>query len=479
MRAQLAALGLVPTCQQIVFERFFDESGGMQLVIHAPLGARINRAWGLALRKRFCRSFDFELQAAATDNGIVLSIGPQHSFPIDALFQMLGPHNARYLLEQAVLAAPMFQVRWRWNVTRALAVLRTNKGQKVPPHLQRFRSDDLLAAAFPETVGCLENHHGDVEIPDHPLVRQTMHDCLTEAMDLPRWVEVLEKVRAGQIELLGRDTREPSPFCYELLNASPYAFLDDAPLEERRTRAVATRRSVRAEDVRDLARLDDDAIAQVRREAWPVVRSADELHDALLALVLVDEREASGWEPFFVTLTSQQRASTITLEAGSRFWFAAENLPRVRALFPTTMAEPVIQLPADLDQPCERADALVAVARGRLQHSGPLSCELLAATLCLDPQPLAAALEVLEARGLVLRGRFTAAASVPLRLQPGKLDLRSPDAIPEQRSNDLMSDVRSDLQTVGSSSATCKTSLLADACPNHPVSSEAILGSQA
>ena len=418
IQAQVAALELVPTRQRIVFERFFDESGGMQLVIHAPLGARINRAWGLALRKRFCRSFDFELQAAATDNGIVLSIGPQHSFPIDALFQMLGPHNARYLLEQAVLAAPMFQVRWRWNVTRSLAVLRTQNGQKVPPHLQRFRSDDLLASAFPETVGCLENHHGDVEIPDHPLVRQTMHDCLTEAMDLPHWIEVLEQVRAGQIELLARDTREPSPFCYELLNAAPYAFLDDAPLEERRTRAVSTRRAVRAEEFRDLARLDDDAIAQVRREAWPIVRNADELHDALLALVWVDEREAQEWSPFLETLKQQRRAATMLLDSGNRFWFAAENWPVVRTLFPAAIAEPAIQLPAHLDYACERTDALVAVARGRLQHSGPLTVELLAATLALDAQPLAAALEVLEARGLVLRGRFTAAANAAPRRPP-------------------------------------------------------------
>ncbi|MEK6239567.1 MAG: DEAD/DEAH box helicase, partial [Planctomycetales bacterium] len=210
--AQQAALGVTPSQSQIVFERFFDESGGMQLVVHSPWGARINRAWGYALRKRFCRSFDFELQAAADDNGIVLSIGPQHSFPIESLFKMLNTENARYLLEQALLAAPLFQTRWRWNVTRSLAVLRFQGGRKVPPPLQRFRADDLLAAVFPETVGCLENHEGDIEIPDHPLVRQTVHDCLHEAMDIDGWLDVLGLKGKGEIEFIARDTREPSPF---------------------------------------------------------------------------------------------------------------------------------------------------------------------------------------------------------------------------------------------------------------------------
>lgn len=406
VRAQTAAIGLVPTGTRIVFERFFDESGGMQLVIHAPLGTRINRAWGLALRKRFCRSFDFELQAAATDDGIVLSIGPQHSFPIDALFKMLTPQNATALLEQAVLAAPMFQVRWRWNVTRALAVLRFHGGKKVQPHLQRFRSDDLLAAAFPETVGCLENHHGDVEIPDHPLVRQTMHDCLTEAMDLPRWIGLLEDVQAGRVELIARDTREPSPFCYELLNANPYALLDDAPLEERRTRAVATRRSFSSDDVRDLARLDGSAIAQVRREAWPLVRNADELHDALLSLALVGEHECRPWSQWFSELTAAGRAARVS--TGDRhYWIAAESWPLARALFPDATAEPPVSLPSSLDGENSSAEAIVAVVRGRLQHCGPVTACSLADLLGIGESAVFAALEALEGRGLVLRGQFT------------------------------------------------------------------------
>ena len=405
IRAQVDAIGLVPTRQNIIFERFFDDSGGMQLVIHAPLGARINRAWGLVMRKRFCRSFDFELQAAATDNGILLSVGPQHSFSIDSLFKMLGPHNAEELLKQAVLAAPMFQVRWRWNVTRVLAVLRNQAGKKVPPHLQRFRSDDLLAAAFPETVGCLENHQGDVEIPDHPLVRQTIHDCLTEAMDVERWVDVLREVQEGDVHLTACDSREPSPFCYELLNASPYAFLDDAPLEERRTRAVATRRGFTAEDVRDLARLDPDAIAAVRQEAWPLVRDSDELHDALLGMMLLAPDEGAPWRPWFAALVDAGRATTIN--AGDlQFGIAAEAWPAMRALFPFATMAPQVDLPLDLEKTVDRQDALGEVLRGRLQVCGPVTGQDLAQEYGIPVNQINASLEALEGRGIVLRGRF-------------------------------------------------------------------------
>lgn len=406
VESQVAAIGLVPTCEQIVFERFFDESGGMQLVIHSPFGARINRAWGLALRKRFCRSFDFELQAAATDNGIILSLSPQHSFPIDSLFKMLGPHNAKYLLEQAVLAAPMFQVRWRWNVTRSLAVLRRQSGKKVPPHLLRFRSDDLLASAFPETVGCLENHHGDVEIPKHPLVRQTMHDCLTEAMDVERWVSVLQDVADNRIEFVARDTREPSPFSHELLNANPYAFLDGAPLEERRTRAVATRRSFTAEDVRDLAKLDPAAIEQVRNDAWPTVRDADELHETLLTLVLLPVESTRPWKTFFDQLVVAGRATTVSI-GEHRFWMAAESAPLIEAVYDGAVASPPVQLPESLRQPVERNAGWIELVRGNMQVRGPITAERLAQELRLEASNVSAALEALEGQGVVLRGQFS------------------------------------------------------------------------
>ena len=311
-RAQKAAIGLLPTLKRVVFERFFDESGGMQLVIHAPFGTRITRAFGLAMRKRFCRSFDFELQANADDDGIVLSLGPQHSFPLESMFPMLNPRNVQDMFEQAVLAVPIFQNRWRWNATRALQVQRAKHGQKVPPALQRFRSDDLLTAVFPKLTGCQENVVGDIELPDHPLVKQTMDDCLHEAHDIEALKEVLAKVERGEIEFLARDTREPSPFSYELLNANPYAFLDGGEVAERRARAVATRRSLSVESVQDLGRLDPEAIAQVVAEAHPLVRNADELHDALLSRVLLPVEEGHQWRELFSELIAHGRATVVT-----------------------------------------------------------------------------------------------------------------------------------------------------------------------
>ena len=407
IESQVAAVGQAPTNKEIVFERFFDESGGMQLVIHSPLGARINRAWGLALRKRFCRSFDFELQAAANDNAVLLSIGPQHSFPIPQLFKMISPDNGRYLLEQALLAAPMFQVRWRWNVSRALAVLRFQNGKKVPPYLQRFRSDDILAATFPETVGCLENHHGDVEIPDHPLVNQTMHDCLTEAMDIDRWLELLQDVTDGKVKLVARDTTEPSPFSHEILNANPYAFLDDAPLEERRTRAVTTRRTLSPEDYGELAQLDPAAIDQVRRDAWPLVRNADELHEALMSMIVLDERDAADWHEWFATLVEAGRATKFRIQE-SVFWTAAERWPIVRAVYDDITCEPAVSLPEHLNQTCERSDGWVKLVEGRIAHIGPTPAKQLAADLSLEQQFVNSSLEALEGRGTVMRGQFTA-----------------------------------------------------------------------
>ena len=286
VRAQKAAIGLIPSQRRIVFERFFDETGGMQMVIHAPFGSRINKAWGLAMRKRFCRSFDFELQATADDDGFVLSLGPQHSFPLESMFGMLTTRNVRPLLEQALLAVPTFQTRWRWNVMRALLVPRFKDGKKVPPALLRFRADDLLTAVFPKLTGCQENVTGDLELPDHPLAWQSMHDSLQEAHDLDGLLQVLEQIELGKIELVARDTREPSPFCYELLNADPYAFLDGGEIAERRTRAVSTRRSLTVESVGDLGRLDPEAITRVIEEARPLVRTADELHDVLLSRIV-------------------------------------------------------------------------------------------------------------------------------------------------------------------------------------------------
>src|SRR5213593_1740717 len=310
-------LGVIPTQQTLVLERFFDEAGGMQLVLHAPFGSRVNRAWGLALRKRFCRSFNFELQAAATEDAIVLSLGPQHSFPLEDVFQYLKPETAEHLLVQAMLDAPMFGSRWRWNATRALAVLRQRGGKKVPTPLQRMEAEDLIAAVFPDQLACPENLVGDREIPDHPLVNQTIADCLLEAMDFPGLKRVLEGMEAGRFTLVARDTTEPSPLAHEVINAKPYAFLDDAPLEERRTQAVITRRGLDVKTAEEFGTLDPAAIERVREEAWPEAQDSDELHDALLVMGAVPV--AKDWLPLFEGLRGAGRATTLD----ARLWVAA------------------------------------------------------------------------------------------------------------------------------------------------------------
>src|SRR5438477_935179 len=342
-------LGTIPTQQCLVLERFFDEAGGMQLVLHAPFGSRINRAWGLALRKRFCRSFNFELQAAATEGAIVLSLGPQHSFPLEDVFQYLKPETAEHLLVQAMLDAPMFGSRWRWNATRALAVLRGRGGKKVPTPLQRMEAEDLVAAVFPDQLACPENLVGDREIPDHPLVKQTISDCLLEAMDFPSLKRVLEAMEAGEVRLVARDTPEPSPLAHEVLNAKPYAFLDDAPLEERRTQAVITRRGLDVKTAEELGRLDQAAIDRVRDEAWPEVDGADELHDALLVMGALTAGEGGkgkgerSWRPYFEELVRAGRAGTLLGEP--QLWIAAERVPLFEAVFPGVRCEPSLMAP--------------------------------------------------------------------------------------------------------------------------------------
>jgi len=431
IEAQLNAVGVVPTCRQVVFERFFDQSGGMQLVIHAPFGARVNKAWGLSMRKRFCRSFNFELQAAADDNGIVLSLGPQHSFPIEQLFGMLNEHNARDLLIQAMLAVPVFGIRWRWNANRALLVLRQQGGKRVPPHLQRMRAEDLLSAVFPMSTACLENVVGDIELPDHPLVRQTVDDCLQEAMDLERFLGILRDVAAGRVEFIPRDTREPSPFSYELLNANPYAFLDDAGLEERRARAVATRHSYTAADFDDLASLDPAAVAAVVAEAWPTVRDADELHDTLHGLILLREDEAEeSWRPYFASLCAAGRACRVILPASTDginqdetadkraqqstvYWTASERWPTVAAVLPDALPEPAPVLPANMTAAPDAIEARQAILRGRLEIAGPVTAEQLAERLNQRPSAVLAALEAIEAEGTILRGNFVARPLTP------------------------------------------------------------------
>jgi ATP-dependent Lhr-like helicase len=413
--AQYVATGMVPSQKRLLFERFFDESGGMQLVIHAPFGTRINRAWGLALRKRFCRTFDFELQASAGDNGIVLSLCSQHSFLLEQMFKLVPSHLARDVLVQAFLAVPFFATRWRWNITRALQLKRTRNGQRVPPHLQRMRADDLMSAVFPAQTACQENVVGDIEIPKQPLVQQTLYDCLHEAADLEGLLGVLRDLESGAIEVVGLDTREPSPFAHELLNSNPFSFLDDAPLEERRARAVTMRRSLPAEALRDLGRLDPQAIAQVRSEAWPVVRDADELHDVLLSQGALPATEGECWREHFEELRSTGRATTLTMpsppggeEMGVRgMWVATERWPLIHAVWPDARARPEVSVPADVRQDWPREEAMAHLVRGRIECLGPVTVNTLAQGLGLHPSDVEGALATLEMQGVVLRGRFT------------------------------------------------------------------------
>ncbi len=406
VRAGAGALGALPSSGTIVAERFFDESGGMQLVLHAPFGARINRAWGLALRKRFCRSFNFELQAAATDNGLLISLAEQHSFPLEVVFRFLNVDTVKSVLTQALLDSPMFTARWRWDATRALAVLRFAGGRKVPPPLQRMRSDDLLASVFPDQAACAENLVGDIRIPNHPLVNESIRDCLDEAMDLAGLTQVLAAIERGDIRTVAIDTAEPSPLSHEILNANPYAFLDDAPLEERRARAVQMRRTLGAEAT-ELGALDREAIVQVGQDAWPIVRDADELHDALLTLVALPP--VAEWRPWFDELTVSRRATCVTM-AGTSVWTPAERLALTRAAYPGGQLDPEIDA-LDVAEAGPGADsresAVTEVVRGWLESTGPQTAAGLAGRLALPAPLVDQALARLEGEGQILRGRFS------------------------------------------------------------------------
>ncbi len=408
-----SALGALPTQQRLVMERFFDETGGTQLVIHSPYGSRINRAWGLALRKRFCRTFNFELQAAATEDAIILSLSTSHSFPLAEVWRYLHSASAEQVLIQALLDAPLFGVRWRWIATTALALPRMAGGRKVAPQLQRMKSDDLLATVFPDQVACLENIVGEREIPDHPLVRQTLDDCLHEAMDSEGWLALLRRMEGGQVELLARDLPAPSPLAMEILGARPYAFLDDAPLEERRTQAVLARRWSDPESADDLGALDPEAIAAVRKEAWPEARSADELHEALTALGCIAEAEAAAqpqWSEWLAELARGGRATRMQVAHDRVLWLPLERLMLLRAVYPQAPFQPHLQAPGGYDQSIEEEAALVELIRARLSGFGPLPVALIARPLALPASAVAAALVRLESQGYVMRGRFSAGA---------------------------------------------------------------------
>jgi len=438
-----AVLGIMPSQDNLVLERFFDDSGSMQLVVHSPFGSRLNRAWGLALRKRFCRKFNFELQAAATEDAVVLSLGPTHSFPLDEVFHYLNSKTVRQLLCQALLDAPMWNIRWRWNVTRALAVLRRRGGKKIPAQLQRMDAEDLLTAIFPDQVACQENlGGGEREIPAHPLVDQTVKDCLEEAMDVDSLARLLTEIERNEKNLFARDVIEASPLAQEILNARPYAYLDDAPLEERRTRAVQQRRWLDPQTAKDMGKLDQGAIDRVRDEAWPRVENADELHDALVELGFLTLEEGADWQEYFAELKSDRRAAELQASPGMAgaspatagkihpaieaelftnageapavpmsklsLWVAAERLPQFEAIYPSASLEPPIVAPESLAQfTWTFADALVEVLRGRLEGLGPVTVQALADSFGLGKSDIESGLLKLEAEGFVIRGQFT------------------------------------------------------------------------
>ena len=410
---QQAATGVIPTRETVVLERFFDESGGTQLVIHSPFGSHVNRAWGLALRKRFCRTFNFELQAAATEDAIVLSLSTTHSFALLEVAHYLHSDTALHVLVQALLDAPLFGVRWRWNATTALALPRFSGGTRVAPQLQRMRSEDLLATVFPDQVACAENLVGEREVPDHPLVAQTLDDCLHDAMDADGWLALLRRIEGGAVRVVAHDLAAPSPFAAEALTAKPYAFLDDAPLEERRTQAVMGRRYADAGSAEDLGQLDPDAIDAVRREAWPDPRSADEMHDALSTLGLLTDAEIAAqaaWPGWLQMLAAAGRATHAAIGSGA--WVAVEHLPQLLALHPDVRTRPVLVVPPALvTVGWTRDDALLEFVRGRLGGLGPMTATGLAGALAVPVADLAPVLLRLEGEGFVMRGRFSAGAT--------------------------------------------------------------------
>jgi ATP-dependent Lhr-like helicase len=378
----------------------------MQLVIHSPFGSRINRAWGLALRKRFCRKFNFELQAAATEDCLILSLTTAHSFDLEDVARYLHSNSARHILIQALCAAPMFGVRWRWDASISLALPRFRNGKKIPPQIARMNAEDLLASVFPDQVACAENLPGEIEVPDHPLVRQTIRDCLEDAMDVEGFEHLLRALESGQIQVVARDLTEPSPLALEVLNARPYAYLDDAPLEERRTQAVMSRRWLDPESAADIGKLDIEAIQRVREEAWPDGGSPDELHDALMWLTYLTQDEVNrnpAWPRVLEALAAQNRVTRLD----GRLWVAAERRPMLASVFPQAAFEPDVATPPEYQKVWAADEALVEIVRGRLEGLGPVTTQSLADSLGVPLSQINIALAALQGEGFAMRGRFT------------------------------------------------------------------------
>ena len=414
LAASKASLDRVPSQNHVVMERFFDEVGDQHLVIHSVFGNRLNRAWGLALRKRFCRKFNFELQAAANEESLVLSLGPTHSFPLQEVVGYLNARTVREVLVQALLDAPMFQARWRWNASTALAVPRRRGGERVPPQIQRSDAEDLLALIFPDQLACLENIPGDREVPDHPLVCQTIHDCLHEAMDIDALEGLLHRIHIGEIEVSARDLREPSPMSESILNARPYAFLDGAPLEERRVQAVRTRRWLDPADARNLGKLAKGAIQAVKGEAWPVVSDADELYDVLVMHGFLTDGECQesqdgAWCPFLTSLVESGQAVPVDLKGGPKLWIAVERIPQFEVLYGEPIGRGTTKVRDSIREfPSEGSEqALTDLIRGRIELLGPTTASGMARDMGLPEKRINPSLNALESEGFVIRGHFS------------------------------------------------------------------------
>lgn len=403
-------LGCMPTRETLVMERFFDEAGDMHLVIHSPYGSRVNRGWGLALRKKFCRNFNFELQAAANENNIILSLSSSHSFPIDDVYRYLNTKTLRETLIQAMLDAPLFEIRWRWNASRALAIQRNRNGSRVPPQLQRMQAEDLIAQIFPDQIACAENIQGEREIPDHPLVKQVIHDCLTEAMDIEALQNLIKNIQEKKLQLIAKDLREPSIFAQEIITARPYAFLDDTEFAERRVNAIKNRSWLDPAEARDLSKLDPQAIARVKEEAWPQAQNPDELHDILSIHGFIKEEEghANHWIPLLESLIKQGRAARAWLDENYCLWIAAERIPLFKKIYKDIKISPDLKLPATVNQEINsEEDALREVIRGRLEALGPITLKQLAVDSQVSEGKIQYALLTLEKEGFVFRGQFT------------------------------------------------------------------------
>lgn len=385
LSTSLAVLGRLPGPDCIVLERFFDPGGDQHLVIHTLAGARTNRAWGLALRKRFCRQFNFELQAAATDDGLLISLGAVHSFDLPEVMGYLRSSNARDVLVQALLDTPIFQTRFRWCANIALAIKRRELRGPVPPQIQRSQTENLIARIFPDQLACLENLSGTRRIPDHPLVAQALADCLNDYMDVNQLERMLTGIESGRIGVHAIDTDKPSPLAEALIHAPRHSFLDPAAAEERRTRSF-----------------EQPASPTI---ATPPYRpqGRDEFERSLLTAgyLTASEGEVGGNATRLMTLVHGQLAVSLSGAAPVRVWAHVERLAELLAIWPDARIKPF--LPSGLI-PAPQADGDEALRRlmlGRIRYCRTVTVNRLAGETGLSDSRIELTLAQLKAEGLI------------------------------------------------------------------------------